>query len=156
LDRNEADVIAFNLNWSLIMNEAKVKVMCDVFWAQTHKINEMSGKYQINLCNLSDAAVKALEEMGVTVAQGEENKASMGRYITCKSNNPIRVWDADGMEIPADVMIGNGSKGKALVGSYEWKYKNKKGISPSLKRLIVTDLVAYGNNGDEIDDEDVL
>lgn len=140
------------------MNEdQKVKVMCDVYWACTHKINEMSGKYQLNLCNLSDAAVKALEEMGITVAQGEDSKEAMGRYITCKSNNPIRVYDADGMEIPADVAIGNGSKGKALVGSYEWKYKNKKGVSPSLKRLIVTDLVEYAASGGEtIDDEDIL
>lgn len=137
-------------------DDAKVKVMCDLFWVQTHKVNEMSGKYQLNLCNLSDAAVKALEEMGITVAQGEEAKAAMGRYITCKSNNPIRVFDADGMDIPADILIGNGSKGKALVGFYEWKYKNKKGISPSLKRLVVTDLVEYGKSGDDMDDGDVL
>jgi len=137
--------------------EFKVKLKCDVYWAQTHKLNEMSGKYQINLCNLSDDAVKALEEAGVTVTQGEDKKADMGRYITCKSNNPIRVYDADGMEIPADTMIGNGSKGKALVGCYEWKYKNKKGVSPSLKRLIITDLVEYASTGGEaLDDDDVL
>ena len=140
-----------------MIEDFKVKMKCDIYWAQTHKINEMSGKYQINLCNLSDDAVKALEEAGMTVTQGEDKKADMGRYITCKSNNPIRVYDADGMEIPADTMIGNGSKAKALVGCYEWKYKNKKGISPSLKRLVITDLVEYVSTGGEaLDDEDVL
>ena len=136
----------------------KVKIKCDIYWAQTHKVNEMSNKYQINLCNLSDEAVKAFEAEGVTVLEGEEKKADMGRYITCKSNNPIRVYDADGMEIPADTLIGNGSKAKALVGSYEWKYKNKKGVSPSLKRLIITDLVEYegAGGGADLDDEDVL
>lgn len=136
----------------------KVKIKCDIYWAQTHKVNEMSNKYQINLCNLSDEAVKAFEAEGVTVLEGEDKKADMGRYITCKSNNPIRVYDADGMEIPADVLIGNGSKAKALVGSYEWKYKNKKGVSPSLKRLIITDLVEYegAGGGADLDDEDVL
>lgn len=139
-------------------DEFKVKIKCDVYWAQTHKVNEMSGKYQINLCNLSDEAVKAFEAEGVTVQEGEDKKADMGRYITCKSNNPIRVYDADGMEIPADTQIGNGSKAKALVGAYEWKYKNKKGISPSLKRLIITDLVEYegAGGGADLDDEDVL
>ena len=136
----------------------KVKIKCDIYWAQTHKVNEMSNKYQINLCNLSDEAVKAFEAEGVTVLEGEDKKADMGRYITCKSNNPIRVYDADGMEIPADTLIGNGSKAKALVGSYEWKYKNKKGVSPSLKRLIITDLVEYegAGGGADLDDEDVL
>lgn len=137
--------------------EFRVKIKCDVYWAQTNKVNEMSNKYQINLCNLSDEAVKAFEEEGISVQEGEDKKADMGRYITCKSNNPIRVYDADGMEIPADVMIGNGSKAKALVGSYEWKYKNKKGVSPSLKRLIITDLVEYeAGGGGDLDDEDVL
>ena len=61
------------------------------------------------------------------------------------------------MEIPAEIMIGNGSKGKALVGCYEWKYKNKKGVSPSLKRLIITELVEYASAGGEaLDDDDIL
>jgi hypothetical protein len=137
--------------------DLKVKIKCDIYWAQTHKLNEMSGKYQLNLCNLSDSAVEALESMGITIAEDSEKRPEMGKYITCKSNNPMRSHDSDGMEIPADVIIGNGSVGKALVSSYEWKYKNKKGNSPSLKRLVVTDLVEYVNAGGvELDDEDVL
>jgi hypothetical protein len=44
-----------------------------------------------------------------------------------------------------------------MIGSYAWTYKNKKGISPSLAKLVVTDLVAYAGGGDiSADDEDVL
>lgn len=132
-----------------------IKVKCDIFWAQHNKINDMSGKYQINLCNLSDAAVEALEGMGISVATGEDKKADMGRYITCKSEKPIKVFDTDGDEITE--AIGNGSKGKAMIGSYSWTYKNKKGISPSLKKLVITELVEYSAaSGLDADDEDVL
>lgn len=134
---------------------SKVKIKCDVFWAQHNKVNEMSGKYQINLCNLSDAAVKALEGLGISVMTGEDKKADMGRYITCKSAKPIRVVDTDNDEVVES--IGNGSKAKALIGSYSWTYKNKKGVSPSLLKLVITDLVEYSSGGGlDANDEDVL
>ena len=132
-----------------------IKVKADVFWCQHDKINEMSNKYQLNLCNLSDAAAAAFEEMGISVQVGEDKKADMGKYITCKSEKPIRVYDTDGDEI-TNTQIGNGSKAKALVGSYAWTYKNKKGVSPALRKLIITDLVEYANAGGSIDDDDVL
>ena len=134
--------------------QVRIKIKADVYWAQLNKINEMSNKYQVNLCNLSDAAVEALEAMGVSVNIGEDKKADMGRFITCKSNNPIRAYDTDGDEISE--LIGNGSKAKAVVGSYEWKYKNKKGISPSLKKLVITNLVEYASDGGSIDDGETL
>lgn len=134
----------------------KLKIKCDIYWAQLSKMNEMSGAYQVNLCNLSDAAVEALEEMGLSVNQDSEKKADMGKYITCKSKNkPMKAFDVDGDEITED--IGNGSKAKALVGTYSWTYKTKKGVSASLIKLVVTDLVEYeGGGGISADDEDVL
>lgn len=134
----------------------KVKIKCDIYWAQLNKMNDLSGAYQVNLCNLSDAAAEALEEMGLSVNQDSEKKADMGKYITCKSKNkPMKAFDVDGDEITED--IGNGSKAKALVGTYNWTYKNKKGLSPSLIKLVVTDLVEYTGAGNiDADDEDVL
>jgi hypothetical protein len=134
----------------------KVKIKCDIYWAQLNKMNDLSGAYQVNLCNLSDAAAEALEEMGLSVNQDSEKKADMGKYITCKSREkPMKAFDVDGDEITED--IGNGSKAKALVTTYHWTHKNKKGISPSLIKLVVTDLVEYaGGGGISADDEDVL
>lgn len=131
----------------------RVKIKADVYWCQHTKVNDMSGKYQLNLCNLSDAAVDALESMGISVQVGEEKKSEMGRYITCKSQSEIKVFDTDGDLIKE--AIGNGSKAKALVGSYEWSYKNKKGISPSLGKIVITELVEFGSES-IIDDEDIL
>jgi hypothetical protein len=149
-------LVGFLTGVDMSEENSKVKIKCDVFWAQHNKVNEMSGKYQINLCNLSDAAVKALEGMGLNVMTGEDKKADMGRYITCKSAKPIRVVDTDNDEVLE--AIGNGSKAKALIGTYSWTYKNKKGTSPSLLKLVITDLVEYssGSKGLDANDEDVL
>jgi len=118
-----------------------VKLKATLFWCQHNKVNDMSGKYQIDLGELSDAAVQALEEMGIDVKE----KEGQGRYITCKSSKPIKVLDTDGDLIEED--IGNGSKAKAVISSYEWKYKNKKGVSPSLQKIIVTEHVEFSKGG---------
>jgi hypothetical protein len=136
-------------------NAQRVKIKADVMWAYMDKPNEMSGKYQVDLCNLSDAAVKALEDMGIGVRQKEDK----GYFITCKSNNPIRAYDKDG-DVIDGISIGNGSKSLALIGSYDWTWKNKSGVSPSLKKLVIDELVAYEGSGEPepviMDDDDVL
>jgi len=129
-----------------------VKLKATVYWSFHNKINDMSGKYMMDLGNLSEAAVAALEELGIEVREHEDK----GKFITPKSSKPIKVFDVDGDEITE--AIGNGSKAKVMIGAYEWTYKNKKGKSPSIKKIVVTDLVEYaeGGGGSFKDDEDVL
>jgi hypothetical protein len=138
------------------MSEEKqrIKINADVYWAQLNKVNDMSGKYQVNLCNLSDKAASALEEMGLSIQEDPEKKAEMGKYITCKSNKPIRAFDTDNEEI--DALIGNKSRCKALVSTYDWSYKNKKGKSPSLLKLVITDLIEFAGGNDLGADEEAL
>lgn len=116
-----------------------VTIAADAMWANLNERNKLSGKYQINLSKLSQQASDALEEMGITVRQ----KDDQGSFITCKSKNPIRVYDTDGEEL-TNVLIGNGSKVKAVVGHYDWKNpQGAQGRSASLMKLVVTDLVQY-------------
>lgn len=126
-----------------------VKIKADIMWAYMDKPNEMSGKYQIDLCQLSDAAVSALEGMGLTVRQKEDK----GYFITCKSTNPIKAFNPTGEPLEG-ITIGNGSKAVAMVGFYEWKYQKKEGLSPSLKRLVIEDLVQYESDSSFIDVDD--
>ena len=133
----------------------KLKLKADVYWASLNRKNEMADAYTVDLCNLSDKAVAALEEMGISVQENLEKKPEQGKYITCKSQRPIKAFDTDNEEIVEDV--GNGSKAICMVGSYPWTYKNKKGVSPSLAKLVITDLVEYAAGGNiSADDEDVL
>ena len=128
-----------------------IAVAATLYWAQTSTKNEMSGKYQVNLGNLSDKAVMALEEMGIDV----NNKEEQGNYIIVKSSKPIQVLDENGIVLDASVKIGNGSKAKAALSFYDWTHKAKSGRSPSLVKLMVTDLIEYGVDAD-IEDLDFL
>lgn len=151
----------------------RVKVKADIYWASTDRVNDNSGKYQVDLCNLSDAAVKALESMGLEV-KTKESAPQMGSFITCKSKLPIKSYMDDGQQLtgfpqkddgtpsPQSVKIGNGSTGIALVGFYDWTYKNKSGVSPSLNKLVVTNLIKYEDGVEDIvtlmddDEEEIL
>ena len=107
------------------MTEA-VKIKADIMWAYLTKPNEMSGKYQVDLCNLSDNASKALEDLGIDV----KTKEGKGKFITCKSTRPITAYDDGGSQIDGS-LLGTGS------------YQKKKGVSPGLKRLVVTEYIPY-------------
>lgn len=123
-----------------------IKVACDVYWAFTSKVADLSSKYEVTLANLSEAAVTNLTGMGVEV-RFREDKPEQGNFIVCKSTLPIEVVDSAG--VPITAMVGNGSKAVAKVGAYEWTFKNKKGISPSLKdKLVITELVRMSNDED--------
>jgi hypothetical protein len=149
-------LVGINLSKETEMSDNKevVKVKADIYWAFLDRKNEMADAYTVDLCNLSDAAVAALEGMGISVQENAQKKPEQGRYITCKSQRPILAFDNDGKEIEQDV--GNGSKCKAMIGTYPWTYKNKKGISPTLKKLVITDLVVFEGAAAGIDDDDVL
>lgn len=132
-----------------------LKIKADVYWSCINRKNELADAYTIDLCNLSDKAVTALEAMGISIHENAEKKPEQGRYISCKSQRLIKAYDSDGIEIIEDV--GNGSKAVCMVGTYPWKYKSKSGVSPSVVKLVITDLVEYSAGGAlNADDEDVL
>lgn len=136
-------------------NEApNIMINCELFWPNlTHK-NELADKYTVDLGKLSENAVRALEDMGLNVANKGDDREF---YITCKSNNKYRAFKPDGSEllikgrtpisdtddVNAGVVVGNGTKSKCLVGYYDWKYMKKEGRSATLKRIEIQDLVEY-------------
>ena len=128
-----------------------VKIKAEIMWAFLDKVNDMSNKYQVDLCQLSDKAAAALKSMGISVSYKEDK----GNFITCKSNRPIHAYDDGGASLEG-VNVGNGSKANALVSTFEWKFKGKAGISPSLKKLVITDLVEYAGGGGSLDEDDEL
>jgi hypothetical protein len=130
-----------------------VKVKAEVMWCFHNKPNEMSGKYQLDLCNLSNSAVTALEGLGLEVRK-REDKPEKGFFITAKSNNPIKAFDETGKDL-ATVAIGNGSTAVAVIGAYEWSWKNKKGTSATIKKLVIEDLKEY-EGSDNSQEDDVL
>ena len=123
----------------MIILSKPVTVMTTFMWPFLQEVNKMSGKYQVDLTQLSSAAVEALEMKGLTVL----NKPDKGDFLTVKSSHPIRVYDTDGKEITG-IQVGNGTKAKVALGTYDWKSPaGKAGTSGTLIKAIVTELVAY-------------
>lgn len=113
-----------------------------LMWPFLTEKNEMSGKYQVDLCNLTPEHVKGLKTLGLT-PRTRDDQPEKGTFITCKSIRPIKALTPDGNTI--DVKVGNGSIASLRLGSYQWTAPvgNKKGISPSIAKLVVTKLVEY-------------
>ena len=130
-----------------------IAINATVYWANLQTKNELSNKYQVDLGGLSPAAVQALEERGLTVKNKQDER---GDFITVKSNNPMKAYDTHGEEIGA--LVGNDSKAKAVVGHYDWSFQTRKGRSPSLLKMVVTDLNVYepSSGGAEYDMEAAL
>lgn len=127
------------------MDLKPIKVQADIMWAFLDTPNQLSGKYQVDLCNLSKEAIQSLESMGVNVRKKSE-QPEKGFFITAKSvNYPIKTEDAQGN--PITVKVGNGSRGVALLKPYEYTYQKKKGVGVGINKLIVTELIEYSGDG---------
>lgn len=137
------------------METKPVKIQAEVQWAFFDKVNDMSGKFQCDLTNLTESAVKALESVGLAPRK-REDKPEKGWFLTVKSNYAIQPYANDGSEIKD--IVGNGSKAVALIKPYSWKWKNKEGVSASLAKIVITDLVKYeaGSSSDDSLDDDIL
>lgn len=134
-----------------------------LFWACVHKVNSYSGKYQVDV-SIDDKTAKKLQGLGVTIKQESEQEDTKHvgtvndrkTFVTVKRNtdttegkplNPPVVIDAKKQPVPMSVLLGNGTKAKVKVNPYEWKFKNKKGISLGFSVVQVLDLVEYSSSG---------
>jgi len=100
--------------------------------------NNLSNKYQVDVCNLSSEVVKQLESYGIPIKNDEER----GSFVTAKAIRPPRVMDAS-KRLWDDTIIGNGSTIKISAKPYDWTYKGKSGVSLGLNQLMVVNLVEY-------------
>lgn len=130
------------------MDTKPLVVEAELMWAFLDTPNEMSGSYQVDLCNLSDKAVKDLKAMGINV----KNKEDKGDYVTAKSRNyPIKAELSDGT--PVTCKIKNGSKAKATIKPYVWSWKGKTGVGTGIGKLVVTNLIEYVPNTSTEEDD---
>ncbi len=100
--------------------------------------NNLSNKYQVDVCNLSSEVVKQLESYGIPIKNDEER----GSFVTAKAIRPPRVMDAS-KRLWDDTVIGNGSTIKISAKPYDWTYKGKSGVSLGLNQPMVVNLVEY-------------
>ena len=128
------------------------KVKADIMWAFLDTPNQMSERYQVDLCNLSPEAIERIESAGIDVKKKDEK----GFFIVAKSKNyPIKTEMSDGSAINAKV--GNGSKGVAWIKPYKYTFRGKDGVSAGINKLVITDLIEYnGTSADELEEAETL
>lgn len=126
------------------MDNKLVKVVATVAFPSLTRPDQMSGKYSVQLTNLSPAAVEKLEELGIQ-PKFKDDDYNRGQFIEPKSAYPIdnskypTVFDDNKGLLDAD-LIGPGSKVKATIKAYDWEFRGKSGVGARLVKLEVVEL----------------
>lgn len=142
------------------MENNQVKIKATVSFPSLTRVDQMSGKYTIQLGNLSSAAVEKLEELGVN-PKFKEDSYNRGQFIECKSKYPIdnskfrTVMDSEGLPIDPE-SVGPGSKVEALLRTYDWSMGGSSGVGTRVIKLIVTELAQAETLASEGDDLEAL
>ena len=131
----------------------RVIVKGEAMWASLFERNEMSDRYQIDICNLDKDAIKALKSINIEVKKGEGEKAEKGHFVTAKTKRLPKVTDSARNPWPHTMVVGNGSTVKCSVSSYEWHYQKKCGIGCSLNSVMIIDYKPYAGEED-LDEEE--
>ena len=126
------------------MNKVPVELNnVTLYWASLQEPNSMSGKYQVDLCQLSDEQVAALEDIGLNVRTKGDDR---GYFVTAKSAKfPITAYMEDGTVFEG--MVANGSKANVKAEAYEWTHSPTKrsgwAIGVKIGGLTLTDVIEY-------------
>ena len=129
-----------------------VRITGNLYWTQwmtkiNKGLNPDSTKYECTIGDLSAKDCDALKAMGIKI----KNKDGQGNFIVCKSNYVHKAIDEGGLDIDPAV-VGKGTKVAAIISFYTHKMSNMHGNAPSIKKLIITELVTY-NPGKELSEE---
>ena len=99
-----------------------VKIRGTIYWACLDKKNALSDAYQVDIGQLSDAAVAALESLGIEA----KHKDTQGFYITCKSSTPLMPTTAARTLLP--VWLVTALKPKQLLVVSSGSSRTRKGL----------------------------
>ena len=116
-------------------------------WENLFKPNNLSHRYQIDICQLDKTSVKKLEEKGVEVKKGTGDKKNKGAFVVAKTEYQPNVTDAAKNAWPSSLKVGNGSKIKCSVSPYTWNNEYGTGISVALNSVMVVDFKEADMNG---------
>lgn len=122
-----------------------------LMWASLDEKNTMSGKYQVDITNLSPDDCEKVASLGLK-ARTRDDKPEKGAFIVCRSTYPITALDKSGA--PVKAIVGNGTKAEVILSYYVPKRRapGAPDRSPSLLKLVVTDLVTYAPTASQDDD----
>jgi len=122
------------------------------FWTKLNRKDEYSDKYQLDVGDLSEKSKEVLTSHGVKLKNKNDDR---GDFITARTQYLVPVIDSDKKVIDSDTLIGNGSSVRVKIDfNKTHPFVEKYGTSMYLKKVQVTELVEYGK--DDFDDDDDL
>lgn len=146
-----------------------VAIKATLAWPFFHKRSEMSGKYEVNLCNLTVAQAKKLVAIGIPKARiRKEDKAKLAareaegktvfdkgaRYLVVKSGERyFTLRDNDGNTLPEDTVVGNGSVATVRVSAIPYRAYGG-GVMAGMGDVTIHAMVEYEAPDEAEDEED--
>lgn len=133
-----------------------VKISGELFWSKymaefNKAFNEDNDRYECTIGNISDDDAAKLTGLGIKV----KNKESQGNFIVAKSKFLFNPTDDSMKEVDVKA-LGNGSKCVAIITAYTHRMSAKHGNSPTIKKLMVTEVVTYTPPVTVEEDDDAL
>lgn len=112
-------------------------------WACLSHTNDLSGKYQVDLVNLSEENQNKLLGLGPLRLRTRDDKPEKGTFVTAKSMHPILTVDSKGA--PVTAKVSNGSRGNIVCSVFPFKRKSPDGSTHglSIAKLVVTELKEF-------------
>lgn len=118
-----------------------------LFWSKHSKLDELSGKYQVELAKLNDKQVARLKELGIPLKNKGDDR---GDFIKVASKFPITMFDSDGNDL-SETAIGNGSTASVYCYADPYKVGTNSGVAMRINRVYVQDLIGYSDGA--VDEE---
>ena len=120
-----------------------VKINGELFWSKwmaefNTAFNTDNDRYECTIGNISDDDAAKLTGLGIKV----KHKDSMGNFIVAKSKYLFNPTDDTMKEVDVKA-LGNGSKCVAVLTAYTHRMSAKHGNAPTIKKLMVTEVVTY-------------
>ena len=115
--------------------------------AQQNPFNKNEYQWEMQIATKDKAKAEMLKANHLNVKEKDGKFVVSLKRKTKKSNGedngPVRVVDANLVEIANKREIGNGSVGNVIVFQYPWENMGRKGIGNSLTAVQVTELEKY-------------
>jgi hypothetical protein len=130
-----------------------VKISGALYWSKwmaefNTAFNTDNDRYECTIGNISDDDAAKLTGLGIKV----KHKEAMGNFIVAKSKYLFNPTDDTMKEVDVKA-LGNGSKCTAVVTAYTHRMSAKHGNAPTIKKLMVNEVVTYTPPTTEDDDE---
>ena len=119
-----------------------------VWWWNLNRMNEMAGKYTVDIGPLGAKEIEQLKAVGIKLNKDKDDsktKGERGTYLTLKTkdNAYIRLTDKDNTVLDITTTeVGNGSLCHVQIQPFDWVFKTTSGVGAGPDTIKIINLIA--------------